>query len=229
MFPVDVRGSWPNRDIKPLTMGTPRTIRPGQCAVCTHPDRGRIEALVCGGASHRAVAKRFGGSLNKDNLSRHFKNHVTRERRAELVAGPGKVEELANAAAAESRGLLDQLSIVRSVLLNQFLTAAEAGDRSGVANIAGRLLESLRALGRLTGELREVTGVTVNNVLNLFASPEFTALQDGLLLVARAHPEARADIVALLRSLDAKPDAAAQPNGNERAPPFIEGEARHVA
>jgi hypothetical protein len=41
-----------------------------------------------------SVAKRFSGGLNKDNLSRHFQNHVSRERRAELMAGPAKVEEL---------------------------------------------------------------------------------------------------------------------------------------
>jgi hypothetical protein len=156
---------------------------------------------------------------------------VSDKRKAELLAGPARVEQLANAAADESRSLLEQMQIVRSVLLNQFLTAAEAGDRAGVANVAGRLLESLRELGRLTGELREVSGITVHhNVLNFFASPEFTALQEGLLRVARVHPEARGDIVALLRSLDAEPGAPAlKPNGAEHAPPFIEGEAQHVA
>jgi hypothetical protein len=121
------------------------------------------------------------------------------------------------------------MQIVRSVLFNQFISAAEASDRAGVANVAGRLLESLRELGRLTGELREVSGITVNhNVLNLFASPEFTALQEGLLRLGRAHPEARADIIALLRSLDAEAEAPAlKPNGAEHAPPFIEGEAQH--
>jgi hypothetical protein len=44
-----------------------------------------------------------------------------------------------------------------------------------------------------------------NNVVNLFASPEFARLSEGLLSVCRGHPAARADIVALLRSLDAKP------------------------
>jgi hypothetical protein len=162
--------------------------------------------LVVGGASHRAVAKRFGGGLNKDNLSRHFRLHMTREERAGLMAGPARVEELATAAADESRGLLEQLQIVRSVLLSQFLTAAEAGDRTSVALISGRLIESLRELGKLSGELREVSGINITqNVVTLFASPEFTRLQTGLLSVCRSHPAARADIVALLRSLDAAP------------------------
>lgn len=72
------------------------------------------------------------------------------------------------------------------------------------------MLDGLRELGRLTGKLREVSGVTVNNnVLTIFGSPEFTRLQEGLLRVARAHPEARADIVAVLRDVDATPEAPA--------------------
>jgi hypothetical protein len=196
-----------------------------------HPKRAQIEMLRAGGATLRAIAKRFGEPLDKDNISRHFRNHVSRERKAELIAGPARVAELADAAANESRGLLENLAIVRSVLLNQFFTAAEAGDRVGVANLAGRLLDSLRELGRLTGELREVSGVTVNNnVLTIFGSPEFTRLQEGLLRVARAHPEARADIVAVLRDVEATPEAPApDPSGTQQAAPLIEGEARHVA
>jgi len=110
-----------------------RTVQPGRCIVCVHPKRAQIEMLRAGGATLRAIAKRFGEPLDKDNISRHFRNHVSRERKAELIAGPARVAELANAAANESRGLLANLAIVRSVLLNQFLTAAEAGDRVGVS------------------------------------------------------------------------------------------------
>lgn len=204
---------------------TPRAIRPGVCAICTHKDRARIELLRVGGVSLKALARQF--DISKDSVWRHFRTHVSDRRKAELLAGPARVEQLANAAADESRSLLEQLQIVRSVLLNQFLNAAEAGDRAGIANVAGRLLESLRELGRLTGALREVSGITVNhNVLNLFASPEFTALQEGLLRLARTHPGARADIVALLRSLDAEPHApAVEPKSAEHGLPMIEGAA----
>ena len=86
-----------------------------------------------------------------------------------------------------------------------------------MALLSGRLLRALEALGRLTGQLREVSGVSItNNVVNLFATPEFTALQEGLLRVARAHPDSRSDIVALLRGLDARPPAG---------PPVLDGEA----
>jgi hypothetical protein len=194
-----------------------RPARPGQCAVCTHPDRTRIELLRVSGIPLRAISEQFGCS--KDSVWRHFANHVSAKRRAELVAGPAAVEQLANAAAAESKSLLDYLGIARAVLFNQFLNAAEAGDRAGVVNVAGRLLESLREIGRLTGELRQISGVTINTTLNVFSSAELLALQEGLLQIARRHPEAKSDIVGLLRSLD---PTTASPS------PMIELEAVHV-
>jgi transposase-like protein len=201
-----------------------RSIRPSQCACCSHPERARLELARVGGASLDAVAAQFG--VSRDSVHRHFKAHVTDKRRAELMAGPAQVEKLAVAAAKESKSLLEQLTIVRSVLFRQFLNAAEAGDRPGVANVAGRLLESLRELGKLTGELRQLSGVTVHNTLNLVTSPQFLALQDGLLRVARAHPEAKADIVAVLRGLDEPPLSAV--NGSH-APVLIEGASHVVA
>ena len=198
-----------------------RTIRPAQCVICQHPERARIELARTAGASLSSVAAKFG--VSRDSIHRHFHRHVTESRRSELLAGPARVEELANQAADESRSLLEQLSIVRSVLFRQFLNAAEAGDRPGVANVAGRLLESLRELGRLTGELRQLSGVSIiNNNLTLVTSPAFLALQQGLLAIARSHPAAKADIVGLLRSLDDAP--AARPNG-AHPPIYLEGEA----
>jgi hypothetical protein len=209
----------PQADIRRPTPGHPV---PGKCSACYHPERARIEALRVNGVSLRVLSDKFG--ISKDSVSRHFKTHVSGARRAELLAGPARVEQLANAAADESQALVDYLSITRSVLFNQFLSAAEAGDRGGVAFIAGKLLDALREHGKLTGELRQLSGLTINNTLNFVSSPSFLELQSGLLKIARAHPEARAEIVRLLRSLEAGPDAP-KPTGA----PLIEGEVEHVA
>jgi hypothetical protein len=180
-----------------------------------------------GGVSLRVLSAQFG--ISKDIIHRHFQSHVSDRRRAELTAGPAKVEQLANAAADESRGLLDYLGITRTVLFNTFLNAAEAGDRNGVAAVAGRLLESLRELARLTGELREVSGITVNNnTINFVSGPQFSALSQGLLNIARAHPEAKASIIDLLRNLDSRPDMP-RPNGGHPPMMLIEGEALHAS
>ena len=145
--------------------------------------------------SLKALARQF--DISKDSVWRHFRTHVSDRRKAELLAGPARVEQLANAAADESRSLLEQLQIVRSVLLNQFLNAAEAGDRGGVANVAGRLLESLRELGRLTGELRELSGITVNhNAINLFASPGNSPRCRKVSCASRARIQGRESILS---------------------------------
>ena len=208
-------------------MPNKRPVRISQCSVCSHKDRARIEMLRVGGVPLRVLSKQF--SVSKDSVWRHFEKHVSPQRRAELTAGPAKVEQLANAAADELKSLLDYLGNARAVLFNQFLNAAEAGDRAGVANVAGRPLESLREIGRLTGELRQVSGISItSNTLNIVGSPEFQALSEGLLTIARAHPVARPDIVALLRSLDARPTLP-KPNGAMHAGALIEAEALRVS
>jgi hypothetical protein len=176
-----------------------------RCAVCRHVEVAKIDMLRAGGASFRALAAKF-PPLHRDQLYRHWK-HVSKERRLALVAGPLKLEEMAAKAAAESKGLVDYLGITRSILFNQLLCGAEAGDRNGVSMIAGRLLENLRDLARLTGELRELSGLTINQTTNvaIMSDPRMLELQSGLLDLCRRHPQARPDIVGLLRRLDGAP------------------------
>ena len=177
-----------------------------------------------GGVSLDALAAQFG--CHRDAIWRHFRNHVTDARKSELLAGPARVEGLATQAADESKSLLDYFRITRGVLFNQFLSAAEAGDRNGVASIASKLLDSLKEVGKLTGELRALSGISItNNTVNFIGSPEFGALSEGLLSLARRHPEAKADIIALLRGLDA--EVPPKPNGRP-CPMMIEGEALHA-
>ena len=113
-----------------MTGRSSRTIRPSQCTVCAHQERARIELLRAGGASLRILAEKF--EISKDAVHRHFERTTLRMReRPSFVLGRARVEELANKAADESKSLLDYLSITRSVLFNQLLNAAEAGDRFG--------------------------------------------------------------------------------------------------
>jgi hypothetical protein len=162
--------------------------------------------LSLNGASLNALSEKFG--VGRDSVWRHMQSHVSAEAKAHLIIG-GKalktLDELKQRASDESLALVDYLGITRSVLFRSFLACAEASDRNGTALIAGRLLENLRDLGRLSGELRELSGLTVNNqtnILNLYGTPEFTALSQGLLDLCRKHPAARSDVVALLRTLD---------------------------
>ena len=92
-----------------------------------------------------------------------------------------------------------------------------------MAAITGRLLDTLRELGKITGEVKDLAARTTVNVQvnqHIISSAPFTELQAGLLRVCAAHPQARQDIVRLIRDLDAKYAAP---------PPMIEGQAMREA
>jgi len=200
-----------------------RTIRPAGCAVCRHPLRQQIEIQRLGGASLDALAVQH--DVSRDSLFRHMRNHLTARRRAELT-GAGDVDKMVSVAAKESRSVVEYFSIIRSGLMELFLTAVSAGDRYGAAAVAGRLNENLRATAAISGELRQAAGISItNNSLTLVSTPGFAELHAGLLGVIRKFPEARADIVALLRSLDAPPVADPNSSPFRAEQVLIEGEA----
>jgi hypothetical protein len=198
----------------------PRLKKPSACAICRHPERRKIEALRIGGASLSAVARRF-GLTGKDVVHRHFKLHVSPARRADLMLGPAQFESLATHAAAESRTLLERVDIATSLLFKRFVACAEAEDDYRLAIIAGRLNVLFREYAGLTGELRQLSGLTINNtVLNVNADPSYPALEEGLLELAQRHPAARDDVLALLARLE----ASYSPGPNGAPYTMIEGE-----
>lgn len=212
-----------------MTGAQPRKSRkggqPGRCSICTHPDRVSIEMLKCQGASMGAIAAQF-PPISRFAIMRHFRSHVSDRKRAELLAGPARIHDLANAAAKESKSLLEYLRIMRSVLFNQFLASAEANDRLGVVNVSSQLLASLKELGKMTGELRQLSGITINqNVLNITADPGYPALETGLLEIVHRHPAVRDDVLALLARLE-EASTAPGPNGSPFA--CIEGSAEEI-
>ncbi|TNC07101.1 hypothetical protein FF100_33550 [Methylobacterium terricola] len=189
----------------------PRTPR---CQVCAHPERGRIEAAKAAGAGFSAVAEKFG--VDRFALTRHWNNHVSAEAKTAYLAGPATIQALRERAIEEDASTLDYLRILRSTLVGQLVICAETGDAGRVAYLGSKVLEVLQEIGKLTGEIRRLNpGITITNtVVTLFETPGFVAFADGLLRVARDHPEAKADILALLRQMEAGPAPE---------PPTIEG------
>ncbi len=175
-----------------------------RCQVCHHPERQRIEALHVAGVGIDKLAERFG--VHRDAIWRHMQRHVTSEQRANYLIGPSKVAELACVAAEESESILDYLRIMRSTLFGLIDKRAAEGDDQAVAALSQRALHTLREIGKLTGQISTLAGstiVTVNNNIIATSAP-FVDLQAGLMRISARHPEARADILALLHDLDAK-------------------------
>jgi hypothetical protein len=168
---------------------------------------------MAAGRSLQSVGDEFG--LSKDAVRRHWQNHVTPARRAELIAGPVQIAKLAQRAVEEDRSLLDYLSILRSELLRLFLSAKQRGLTYDAASIAQRLLNTLEAIGRLTGQLRQA-GITINNVAGsvsnqtlVLNSPEVAKLQGTIIRALSPFPEARAAVIEALRDMDSAPAVTA--------------------
>lgn len=180
----------------------------------------RIEDLRSTGVSFDALENKFG--VSKSVLHRHWNQHVAPDRKLAFLLGKGTIQQLRERAAEEGLTLLESLGVVRSVLMSQLVAQGEAGSPVALATVSGRLLDVLKEIGRLTGEIQrhdQVTNVSVN--VGIVNAPGFADLQAGLLQIARDHPTARADIVALMRSLD-----GGEPR--QPAPRLINGTAQHV-
>jgi hypothetical protein len=168
----------------------------GRCTVCRHPERFRVELAMAAGVALQALGRKYG--LNRRALDRHSRNHVTEERRAQLVAGPVKLHELAERAAEMGMSLVDYTNLVLSVLLTQFTAAGEAGDRVGTAMLAWRVTEVLRLQATLTGDLQRAGAVVTNNTLVL-ASPVMAELVGLLERSLEPYPEAAEAVLAAIR------------------------------
>jgi hypothetical protein len=126
---------------------------------------------------------------------------------------------LAEKAAEENMSLLDYLGITRSTLVNALLTASEAGDNQSIGILSGRLIECLRVLGGITGDIQRTTTAVTNNVA-ILTSPVMSDLQSMLIRELAPYPPARA---AVLRGLEELSRRVAP-----GSPLMIEGGAAHA-
>jgi hypothetical protein len=157
--------------------------------------------LRIGGASLDSVAEKFG--VSRDAIHRHVGAHVEPEMRANYLAGPIALHQLAQRAADEGVSLLDYLNIIRSTLMRQFDVVASVGDHNGINMISGRLLETLREIGRLSGELTKAGGnIQINNNLLVLQSPLFAEAQSAVISALASFPEARVAVIRELRALE---------------------------
>jgi hypothetical protein len=152
--------------------------------------------------------------------------HIDEAERAALIADL-PMKELALQAAQEGVSLIDYFKVIREVLMRQLLTAADSGDRIGTASLSGRAIECLKELGRVTGEISNLTSfTTVNNTAVFVNSPQFAALETMLIERLAKYPDALAGVVDGLRELEDRSASEGPINGLERPPSAIEHGAR---
>jgi hypothetical protein len=177
------------------------SLRKGSvCAICKHEHRVLIESTRIAGASLDNIARKFG--VHRDAVHRHMRNHVPDDLRAEYLAAV-PLAELAEKAAKEGVSLLGYFSIVRATLMNQFQLAASVNDKNGTAVLAGRLNETLREIGRITGEMGDMAARTINiGTINVLNSPVYLDLRQELLRALAPFPDARRAVAAALQHLE---------------------------
>jgi hypothetical protein len=206
----------------------PRKRTGPACTICRHEHRALIESSRLAGASLDSVAAKY--SVSRDSIHRHMKSHVSDDLRAELLAAV-PLEQLAAEAAREGLTVLQYLSLTRATLVRQMQLASSVNDHHATATVARALNETNRLIAGITGELSTIAArnnINITNVAVLQEHPEFARVQATLLRALEKHPEARADVVAALRSLDAETSPAATPRPANPDMKLLELEAAHV-
>jgi hypothetical protein len=170
--------------------------------VCKHDDRALIEAARVAGVSTDALAERYG--VSRDSIFRHMRNHVSEEQRLSYIADI-PIKDLAARASEEGMSVLDYFSIIRATLMTQFQMAATLHDRNATATLGRALVEVLREIGKLTGELLNASQITnINNTAIFMNSPIVAELQAMLVHALADEPSALQKVLAGLERLEAK-------------------------
>jgi hypothetical protein len=170
----------------------------GKCTVCRHLERTRIELLIVGGASKRAIARKFG--LSHFAIGRHMSAHVSPERRAALIMGPVSKAALEARLCEESESLLDHFKATRAGLLQVYDSTVTAGDGHTSAMLARALNETNSAIGKLTGELINSPLIQHNSVNVVMQSPAASAFLSDLAAQLRPFPDALRAVVTWMES-----------------------------
>ena len=173
----------------------------GGCTVCAHTECTRLEVLLAGGAGQSAVARKFG--LSKDAMHRHWRHHVSAERKAQLVMGPVQRQTLAAQVAEESTSVLDHYRAIRAGLYTFFTAALDAGDRVTGIQAGAKLKDVNDSIARVTGELASSPLVQQNSLTIVMQSPQVQEFMQGLMDQLARFPEAAQAVVGWLEAKEA--------------------------
>lgn len=182
------------------------------CTVCSHPDRASVELGLANRVPLRVLATRYG--LSQDAVHRHRHRHMSPQLTAQLMTRGRLTEiDLDKLRITESEGLLQHLVAVRGRLYRAMDQAEDLGDYLNASRVSATLLKNLELTAKLLGDLQSGAQHVTQNILVM---PEYHGLRTAILQALRAHPEARAAVVAALHTFETP------------AVPVLEGEGRRV-
>lgn len=168
------------------------TGRSRRCTVCQHPERGRIDYLLCvaegnHGSGRRALGEKYG--LSQHAIWRHGKAHISEEYRKAARVGPFQSEEELRRLVAESgASALDRFNALYNGHLSRWLHALEIGDDDAMTRHGALMGQLLAKIGVITKELTPSSAHTsITN--NLTLSPDYYVFQQRAAAVLRRFPE----------------------------------------
>ena len=168
------------------------TGRSRRCTVCQHPERGRIDYLLCvaegnHGSGRRALGEKYG--LSQHAIWRHGKAHISEEYRKAARVGPFQSEEELRRLVAESgASALDRFNALYNGHLSRWLHALEIGDDDAMTRHGALMGQLLAKIGVITKELTPSSAHTsITN--NLPLSPDYYVFQQRAAAVLRRFPE----------------------------------------
>lgn len=168
------------------------TGRSRRCTVCQHPERGRIDYLLCvaegnHGSGRRALGEKYG--LSQHAIWRHGKAHISEEYRKAARVGPFQSEEELRRLVAESGASAhDRFNALYNGHLSRWLHALEIGDDDAMTRHGALMGQLLAKIGVITKELTPSSAHTsITN--NLTLSPDYYVFQQRAAAVLRRFPE----------------------------------------
>ena len=177
----------------------PNTRRAGRrCTVCEHRKTAEVEKAVVGRFDAKArIADRHG--LHPDALDRHMRNHVSEERKKEILLEI-KREKAAAVDAEINRDTVDINEGLQRIVreIDSILRRAKAaGDDTLALTSLRDMRGTLMDMARIYGQLQQVT--TVN--INVAELPQWQQLKAILVEVFRLHPIAGETFLTKTRHL----------------------------
>ena len=166
--------------------------RSKRCTVCQHPERGRIDYLLCvaegnHGSGRRALGEKYG--LSQHAIWRHGKAHISEEYRKAARVGPFQSEEELRRLVAESgASALDRFNALYNGHLSRWLHALEIGDDDAMTRHGALMGQLLAKIGVITKELTPSSAHT-SIANNLTLSPDYYVFQQRAAAVLRRFPE----------------------------------------
>jgi hypothetical protein len=160
---------------------------PRTCTVCTHPDRGAIDAALVAGEPYRSIARRCG--VSAPATYRHQQEHIP--------VALSKAKEAAVVAHAD--GLLEQVRDLQGKALGILGKAEAAGDLRVALGAIREARGNLELLAKLMGELSDAPQV------NVMVSPEWISVRTVIVAALAPFPDARAAVAERLLALEGRP------------------------